>query len=541
MKTYKKLLMSLSCMAVFSACNDDVAFTPDYPYNITVDSLITAKINMANTFQTIEGFGASGAWTFDFVGKYWSDKEKSEIAKLLFSSEIKDGKPEGIGLSQWRVNIGGGTAEQGDASGIDGQYYISRRVECFMNSDGTYDWTKSIGQQYFMEQAKNYGCNNFTLFSCTPPVYYTKNGKGWSSNGAYANLQNDKYTAFAEFLATVAQHFTEKGYNISYISPVNEPEYNWGDNSNQEGSGWQNTEVARLARELDTQLTAKGLNNTKMLISEAAKWFYLYQATGDGRGNVLDAYFNPSSTDTYIGNLNHLAPVICSHSYFTDENWNTLTYYRNEVNNKVQQYTKNGEKLRVHQTEWSMMGASYEDCPDYANSVYMDLSLAMSKVIHQDLATANVTSWSYWTSAYMEQWSQLNRFYLIRLSPEGGDYGDLAAGGTFSAGKNLWVLGNYSLFIRPGYQRIELNIPDSDNKFFGTSYLSPEKDKLVIVYTNCHNKSIKITNEVEGIDLQTTEYEQYVTSNYTDLKKSPSYEKGIIPARSVVTFVYSLK
>lgn len=169
--------------------------------------------------------------------------------------------------------------------------------------------------------------------------------------------------------------------------------------------------------------------------------------------------------------------------------------------------------------------ANYEDCPDFSSATYMDISLAMSKVIHHDLSTANISFWCYWTSVEAERWGQLNRFYLIRLTPAGGDYGDMAENGTYSAGKNLWVLGNYSLFIRPGYQRVDLNIPNSDNLFFGSAYLSPEKDKLVIVYTNCLQKSIKVTNEFEGLEKEVGEYEQYVTSASTDLKRTTSYEK----------------
>lgn len=188
-----------------------------------------------------------------------------------------------------------------------------------------------------------------------------------------------------------------------------------------------------------------------------------------------------------------------------------------------------------------MMTEGYEDCPVYDESSYMDISLAMAKVMYHDLATANVSSWSYWTAASQEQYSQKNRFYLIRLIPAGGDYGDIEENGTFSAGKNLWVLGNYSLFVRPGYQRIGLTVPNQNNQFFGTAYLSPEKDKLVIVYTNCTQKSIQIENTFEGLGKEVGDYEQYTTSASKDLRKEPDYQKGLIPARSVSTFVYTLK
>lgn len=80
----KYLLLALSCVAAFSACKDETAFTPEYPLNIKVDSALTVKIDASKTYQTIDGFGASGAWTLDFIGKYWSSSNKEGIAELLF-------------------------------------------------------------------------------------------------------------------------------------------------------------------------------------------------------------------------------------------------------------------------------------------------------------------------------------------------------------------------------------------------------------------------------------------------------------------------
>ena len=63
--------------------------------------------------QTIEFFGAADAWSVNFVGKYWDEYRKNEIADYLFSQETDaSGNPIGIGLSIWRVNLGAGTLEQ---------------------------------------------------------------------------------------------------------------------------------------------------------------------------------------------------------------------------------------------------------------------------------------------------------------------------------------------------------------------------------------------------------------------------------------------
>lgn len=74
---------------------------------------INATANLDRQFQTIESFTASDAWSGNFIGKFFADDKKEKLAKWLFSQKYgEDGSPEGIGLSMWRINIGGGTWEQ---------------------------------------------------------------------------------------------------------------------------------------------------------------------------------------------------------------------------------------------------------------------------------------------------------------------------------------------------------------------------------------------------------------------------------------------
>lgn len=68
----------------------------------------------------------------------------------------------------------------------------------------------------------------FILFSNSPLVQYTKNGKGFSASGGNSNLKDDCYDDYAAYMAEVADKFVKAGYNVSHISPVNEPQYDWG-------------------------------------------------------------------------------------------------------------------------------------------------------------------------------------------------------------------------------------------------------------------------------------------------------------------------
>ena len=73
-------------------------------------------IDLHDEKQVIHSFGASDAWTCQFVGKNWPIEKRKAIADLLFGKEVdSEGNPKGIALSMWRFNVGAGSAEQGEA------------------------------------------------------------------------------------------------------------------------------------------------------------------------------------------------------------------------------------------------------------------------------------------------------------------------------------------------------------------------------------------------------------------------------------------
>jgi len=529
-------LVFLAClMGACSKAPDPTIEAGANPPEAPVEGDAEVLIDVSNTFQTIESFAASDAWFTHYVGGYWAAEDKERIAELLFSKEIVNGQPKGIGLSGWRFNLGGGTMQQGSASDIED---ISRRAESFIDPvTGDLDWNRQAGQQYFLDKAKTYGVEQLVLFSNTPPVNYTINGKGYSSNGASANLKPTHYGDFARYMVSVLDYFkSNKGISFDFVSPVNEPQYNWGD-PGQEGSGWQNSEIKKLAVELDGALEEKGLQ-TKVLLAEAAAWNHLYESDGDpGRKQVIRNLFSPGSAH-YVGDLKHVAPIIAGHSYWTDGNWQNLLATRKQV---AQSASEAG--LKVYQTEWSMLGDGYDanEFVGFEKASFLDIALYMAKVIHTDLVYAQVASWSYWTALSTERWGHKNRFLLIKVTPGGGDYGDLTQSGTHEASKTLWVLGNHSLFIRPGYTRVDLQLNGTSKDRFGSAYLSPDKKRLVAVYTNLSGTSFNAKAQIPGkgiasIKAYTTSATQNLAERTVD-RESPI----VINPQTVTTVVYNLE
>ena len=184
------------------------------------------EIDTRAPLQTIDGFGASDAWSMQHIG-LWPDSVRLQTADWLFSTENDSkGQPLGIGLSIWRFNIGAGSHDQGRESGI-GSHWM--RTGCFLRPDGTYDWTQQPGQRNFLRMAQERGVRTFIGFFNSPPVYFTQNGLATNTGrGGTLNLKTEHYGDFALFAANVVEGLEQHdGIKLSYVCPVNEPDGHW--------------------------------------------------------------------------------------------------------------------------------------------------------------------------------------------------------------------------------------------------------------------------------------------------------------------------
>ncbi len=139
------------------------------------------------------------------------------------------------------------------------------------------------------------------------------------------------------------------------------------------------------------------------------------------------------------------------------------------------------------------------------------------------------------------RWGHKNRFLLVSLVPADGIFGDIEKEGTFQATPTLWVLGNYSRFIRPGYRRIKLALNES-RSFFGSAWISPKGDKIVAVYTNLSEKGVRLNESHIGWSSEAKAITTYTTTSNKNLTESKVTNSPVIlDAGSVTTVLYDLK
>lgn len=495
------------------------------------------QVNLANTHQTIHSFGASDSWSAKYVGQWANLTKKNQIADYLFSMDADSGgNPKGIGLSLWRFNIGAGSYEQGDSSGIADDY---RREECFQNPDGSYNWNKQQGQQWFMNAARQRGVKYVLGFAVSPPVSMTTNGKAYGTGSAQFNLSTSRFPNYADFLVQVCKHFQANGTPFDYVSPVNEPQWNWGASNNQEGTAASNTDIAALIKILGPGLQANGVN-THVVVGEAGQVTFLNTATSDNRGDQLNQWFNSSSSN-YIGNLSNVDNTVSYHSYFTTCPDNTLVTDRQAVSSGAKNIQSS---LQLWMTEFGVLGDICGTLNGYPRSTNIDYGLYVAKVIHNDLAVANVSSWQWWLGINPYNYSD-GLVYIN--SPAGAmDPQSSKTDGLVSDSKQLWCLGNYSRFVRPGMVRVDAVLNNQTDPVYAagdimtSAYIDPAAKTLVIVIVNTRTtaSSASFAGLGGSASLTGSNFTAYVTSSTKSLKPSVMASTNIqLDARSVTTLV----
>ncbi|WP_149244127.1 glycoside hydrolase [Dyadobacter sp. 32] len=516
-KTFSRILSLLSLLAVVKSCQASDTVVK----NQETGQLATLTINPAKTFQSIDHFGASDAWACQFVGA-WPDAKRNAIADLLFSRDmLPNGQPKGIGLSLWRFNIGAGTAEQGEQSGIKDEW---RRAESFLNADGTYNWEKQAGQVWFLNAAKACGINQFLAFPNSPPVQFTVNKKGYASNGK-TNLATSDFPKFATYLADVIGGVSKKtGITFNHLSPVNEPQWDWSDGG-QEGTPFYNNEVAQITRLLSAALIKENLT-TKIDIAEAGQIEYLYsEFNKQDRQNQIYAFFDKSSSN-YVGDLANVSKSISGHSYFTTSPYKIAAEKRTKLSESV----KKVSGLKYWMSEYCILGDNDGEIKGEGKDLGIDPGLYIARVIHNDLVNANASAWHWWLS--ISPYNYKDGLIYIDKNKTDGNY---------QTSKMLWALGQYSRFIRPGAVRAEITSDRPDNDLLVSSYVNTTGEVVsVMINSGTIAKEVVLKSAQSGFTVKSA----FRTSAVDDMAplEISGYAKAItVHPKSILTVIGTIK
>lgn len=396
---------------------------------------MTLTLDPSQRFQTLEGIGASLAWSGDPVGERWSETAKTALADLLFCPE------RGAGLSGVRFNIGAGGA-WAEESPADPW----RHPKCFkQTAEAPFDPSCHAGQQWFVRAAAERGATCRVAFANSPPIWLTQNGrathdKSESQKALTTNLKPGAEGAFAAFLADVVAYFESIGLPFTALSPVNEPQWAWEDGT-QEGCRFSDSDIVTLAHALRAELDRRGLT-IELDLPEAADLRFLIDGQAAALAGVCEG-------------------KLCGHGYWTYDPQDESRRLREAVRAAVAQHVPGG---RFWQSEVCIM--------EPGRDLGMETALRVARLMHQDFVHADAAAWFWW----------------LALSPY--DFKDgliyLGADESYEASKTLWVLGNVSRFVRPGWRRLHAALPEGseDAGLFVSAWCDPAGEELALVTIN---------------------------------------------------------
>lgn len=470
-----------------------------------VSPVISASIMPGKRFQTIENFGVSSGWTIDPICSLWSEEKKNELADLLYSQD------KGIGLSCFRFDLGAGS-HTSDKDRINGDSWW-RATDCFQASENApFSWDNQLGQQWMMRAAKQRGVPQYVAYVHSPPFWMTKNGHTQcDADTGSTNLLPGKERDFAKYLTGILRQFRQAGIPFDYISPVNECGWAWEfPGVREEGCRMSTNDMQRIFIALFQELKACGLPE-KILGPEAE--------TVDALTAQMDFFMGNPELRKSLGNR------VSAHSYFTDLFETTGIPSRQKLAHKLAEY----EPLQYWQTEYCFMGTGRGETRDYG----MAPALWLAKTVYYDLVLLNASAWQWWLSISPGDFVWKDGLIYTDWRKKGDEENILPS-------KMLWVLGNFSRFIRPKAVRLALTGPESEGELLAAAFQNTD-NSIVSVWINCsscerlvrldpsHQPSRRtlpyLTDSLPGNDLALRE----------DLLSSDQLLR--LPERSVVTAV----
>jgi O-glycosyl hydrolase len=446
--------------------------------------------------QTIDGFGASGAWWVNDLASF-SATAKSQVADALFS-------PSGLDLSIYRYNIGGG------GTGVSTP---ARAPQSLMTAIGSYDWNRDPGGGYFLKSASDHGVPTLIGFVNSAPKDWTNNAK--SCGGT---LVSGKESAFSSYLADVTAHWANTGVQFDYLSPMNEPDDSFSA-CGQEGMIVPVAQRAAVikalgqtlaARSLTTGIIADETSKTTDFVSHTPTW--MADSTAAGYVSALAHHTYDFPSDAALRNVAALGATYGK------------PLWASEICCQVTGTTGYGQ-----QYDPTMNGGL-----DISNYIFRDFTLAndrsfqwwtaLSSAIGCKVASTPACA----TAVNSSGWNDGLAYY----DPSYASNGNQAVYYT----KRYYVMGQFSRYIRPGAVRYDVSGSPA-----GVQTMAFWRNGAwTVVAANTNSSAITLTLDTNsGTLTPSATHRTSATESLASVANptvSGSVLTGSLPGRSVTTF-----
>jgi O-glycosyl hydrolase len=387
----------------------------------------TATVS-ATAAQTMAGFGASGDWWVNPV-QYFPPSAQRHIADLLFTSQ-------GLALSQYRYNIGGGGVGADVPTGGESELgFADRAPQTFYVAPGIYNWTHDAGGTTFLRYAAADHVPEIVANVNSAPWAFTTNGQSCGGE-----LNSSDVQAYAGYLTTVIKHIHDAwGITIPYISPMNEPDYTRSD-CTQEGMEVPPALRATVVQDLGKDLAAQA-PYTHIIADESSDVSSQFIPE-------LPQWMGVAGTSQYVA-------ALATHTYDFPSDATMA-----QAATLAQQYGK-----QLWATEICCMvynGGSSP--PSYGEQFDPTITggLSLAQIIYEDLTSGNMSAFDWWVAlSAAEACDPTQASCMMTVNSTGWNDGLLYFDPNFATDHNynvyptkrFYTLGQFSRFVRPGAVR----------------------------------------------------------------------------------------
>jgi O-glycosyl hydrolase len=344
------------------------------------------------------------------------------------------------------------------------------------------------GELAVMQQAKALGVTQIWATEWTPPNAYKTNGMPYGDpnntfNGAGTGSPNANDTGYAQYLINYINYIQSQGVTLLAVSPQNEPDQD----VTYESALWTAGQFDVFVPVFGAALQTAGLS-TKLIITEHSKDNLSLAAAAMDDTNAAK-YIDVIAGHLYGGGPNSLASGGFT-QLTNQENWETEIY--------------------------DQVSASPD--PSMVSGLYV------AGLIQNCLVNAGMNVFHYW--------------WLQSTATDNG--GLVESNGTIA--KRMYVLGNWSRFVRPGSYRISATANPSAGVSI-SAYKNTNSGQYIIIAINANTSAVNQTFSLTGITSTS------VTPWLTDANDNLTQKAAVavtggsftysLPVSSVVSFVGS--
>ncbi|MDR3284407.1 MAG: hypothetical protein LBS97_04410 [Treponema sp.] len=426
--------------------------------------------------QTIDGFGGSNAWL-----TLPADPAGAEVVKLLYS------KTEGIGLTILRNRIPFREHHKNEDGTEHDDAFINR------NSNDTYIFSETGGVKTFDLNWDNWDLQNtktliarikaldgapekLVMFSApwTAPnnsaMRWKPDVKNWDTPDVGGHLDTARYADYGDLLADYVNGFEAAlGIPLDVLSVQNEP--NW--EPNYESTKWNGEQLRDFIKVLGKRLALKNA---------------VVQVMAPEDENLKEDMVKPILADSEAAEI---LSIVGLHQY-------EGAYDESGKAGAEPMPTVWESGKRLWQTEVSGIG------PKMPRGDGIENALFYGRMIHYDMTLAETNAYLFWW--LWENGKKTSLGSLIQINNEG----------VVNDTTRMYVLGQYSRFIRPGWARVTSDtepLPD----VFASAYRSPESTEAALVLVNDTDTEVNLKLDFGGKKFSA--YDFYRTSETEKLQK----------------------